>query len=69
MTEKKKSQATTERDLRPVTGRHKDPPRADKRDMQGLLKEYMAHMREARHHQECAYFIMLDILCGLIGDK
>ena len=61
-------QATTERDRRPVVERHKDPPRADRHDMQGLLKEYMAHMQEARHHQECAYFVLLDILCGLIGD-
>ena len=55
--------ATVERDG------HKDPPRADRHDTQGLLKEYMAHMREVMHHQECAYFVLLDLLDELIHDR
>ena len=56
-------EATVERDG------HKDPPRADRHDTQGLLKEYMAHMHEAMHHQECAYFVLLEILDELIRDR
>ena len=63
-----KPQAAQERDLRPVAGDHKDPPRADKHDTQGLLREYMAHMREVHHHQECAYFVLLDILHELMNE-
>lgn len=62
-------QAAQEHDLRQVTGGHKDPPRADKHDTQGLLREYMAHMHEVLHHQECAYFVLLNLLDELIHDK
>lgn len=61
--------AAQERDLRPCAGSHKDPPRADKHDTQGLLREYMAHMHEAMHHQECAYFVLLNLLDELIHDR
>lgn len=61
--------AAQERDLRSVAGGHKDPPRADRHDMQGLLREYMAHMHEVMHHQECAYFVLLNLLDELIHDR
>lgn len=61
--------AAQERDLRPCARGHKDPPRADKHDTQGLLREYMAHMREVMHHQDCAYFVLLNLLDELIHDR
>ena len=46
---------------------HKDPPRADKHDTDGLMQEYAAHIREERHHRECAHWVLMDILRNLIG--
>lgn len=63
----KEPQATVERDPEPGIDRHKDPPQADSADTKGLVKEWMAHMRELNHHYMAAYFTMVQILANVTG--
>lgn len=77
----KEPQATVERDLEPGIGRREEYhaawselrkarralPSADRKNARDLIEEYIDHMREANHHQQEAYFVMISILDNLVG--